>query len=257
MSRTAFSASIRRSVALRWGTEHSVELVRGKDVVPATWILPKADRAIPAVLLLHGLSSHKDRMASSVGRALAKRGVASLALDLPHHGERKKENAHDMLSRPLALIAAWRAAVKEVEGAVNWLAEQSSVDSKRIGIVGYSLGGFLALMTAAEDERIGVIALAAAGDLPDATPYAAMVRGIVDPLRAVRRLEGRALLLVNGRRDTTTRPAQAERLFAAASEPKTMLWYDGGHWPQAAVIEQTAEWVASALSSDTRRARAG
>jgi fermentation-respiration switch protein FrsA (DUF1100 family) len=74
------------------------------------------------------------------------------------------------------------------------------------------------------------------------------VRGLVDPLRAASRLDGRPLLLVNGRRDTTTRPAQAERLFAAATEPKTMTWYDGGHWPPPAAIEGAAEWVAERLS---------
>ena len=76
-----------------------------------------------------------------------------------------------------------------------------------MGILGYSLGGFLALMTAADDERLRVIALAAAGDLPDATPYASMVRALVDPPRAARKLRGRPLLLVNGRLDSTTRPA--------------------------------------------------
>jgi fermentation-respiration switch protein FrsA (DUF1100 family) len=100
-------------------------------------------------------------------------------------------------------------------------------------------------MTAAEEVRLRVIAMAAAGDLPDRTPYAALVRGLVDPLRAARRLEGRPLLLVNGKRDTTTRPEQAKRLYAAAGEPKTMLWYEGGHWPSPSAIDETAEWMSA------------
>lgn len=121
------------------------------------------------------------------------------------------------------------------------------VDATRLGIVGYSLGGFLALMTAADDERLRVVALAAAGDLPDHTPYASLIRGLVNPLRAAERLGGRPLLLVNGRGDTTTRPAQAQRLFDAAREPKTMHWYDGGHWPPAPAIESAARWTAERL----------
>jgi fermentation-respiration switch protein FrsA (DUF1100 family) len=105
-----------------------------------------------------------------------------------------------------------------------------------------------------------VFSLAAAGDLPDATPYAALLRRAVDPLRAVRKLGARPLLLVNGRRDTTTRPAQAERLFAFAEEPKRLVWYDGGHWPPPSAIDEAAEWTAQrlrALAGHTGRLQAG
>jgi Dienelactone hydrolase and related enzymes len=224
-----------------------MDLVLGKTEVPVTWIMPPGAERIPVVLLLHGLSSNKERMSSSVGRVLASRGIGSMAIDLPMHGERSAGNPRDMLSNPLGLVGAWRSAVREVRDVITWLVDQPSVDASRIAVLGYSLGGFLALMAAADDERLRVVALAAAGDLPDATPYASMVRALVDPPRAARKLRGRPLLLVNGRWDTTTRPAQAERLFAAADEPKTMLWYDGGHWPPAACLNDAADWLQSEL----------
>lgn len=219
--------------------------------MPAVWLPPSSNRPAPAALLLHGFSSAKERMAQSVGRALHARGVASLALDLPLHGERDGD-ASAIARNPLALVGAWRRAVAESRAAVSWLSEQPGVDATRVAVVGYSLGGFLALMTAAEEERLRVVALAAAGDLPDQTPYAALVRGLVNPLRAARQLRGRPLLLVNGRRDTTTRPAQAQRLFDAASEPKTLTWYDGGHWPPQSAIEKAADWVAEQLVAESR-----
>jgi uncharacterized protein len=80
------------------------------------------------------------------------------------------------------------------------------------------------------------------------------VRRAVDPLRAVRKLRGRPLLLVNGRRDTTTRPAQAERLFAYAEEPKELRWYEGGHWPPPAAIDGAAAWTAEQLRAAASRA---
>ena len=224
--------------------------------IPSVWLTPDIRSPAPAALLLHGFSSSKERMAQSVGRELRSLGVASLALDLPFHGERDGDRT--ALSRnPLALVGAWRSAIAESRHAIGWLAAQPSVDAARIGIVGYSLGGFLALMTAAEDERLRAVALAAAGDLPDHTPYASLVRGMVNPLRAAERLAGRPLLLVNGTRDTTTRPEQAKRLFAAAKEPKTLHWYEGGHWPPPTAITTAARWLADRLHdvSDARAAR--
>ena len=224
-----------------------MDLMRGAECVPAAYLLPATENPAPAALLLHGFSSSKERMSQSVGRALQRRGVASLALDLPFHGERDGGRGEIPYRNPLALVSAWRDAVREALGAVEWLEAQPEIHAARVGIVGYSLGGFLALMTAAESPNIRAIALAAAGDLPDATPYAAIVRRAVDPLRAARKLAGRPLLLVNGRRDTTTRPAQVERLFAYAEEPKELRWYDGGHWPPQTEIERTAEWMRGAL----------
>ena len=225
---------MRRATRVAHGHQQTIDLVSGRE-------------RVPAAILLHGFSSSKERMAQDVGRALLARGVASLALDLPFHGERQGAD-REIPRNPLALVGAWKTAIAEALAAVTWLGAQPGVDATRIAVVGYSLGGFLALMTAAEEQRLRVVALAAAGDLPDQTPYAALVRGLVDPLRAARRLDGRPLLLVNGRRDSTTRPAQAERLFAAASEPKTLKWYDGGHWPPPAAINGAAEWVSARLT---------
>jgi dienelactone hydrolase len=247
VSSYAFSSTVRRTVLVTHGQQHTMDLVSGRERVPAIWLLPAGGTRVPAALLLHGFSSSKERMAQAIGQALLARGVASLALDLPFHGERQGAD-REIPKNPLALVGAWKTAIAESRAAVSWLAAQPETSATQLGVVGYSLGGFLALMMAAEESRIGVVALAAAGDLPDRTPYAALVRGLVDPPRAASRLAGRPLLLVNGRRDTTTRPEQAKRLFDAAQEPKTMRWYDGGHWPPPAAIDGAAEWMAQRLS---------
>jgi len=248
MSRDGLQMSVRRERRVAGGTERVLDLARGREVIPAVWTTPASERRAPAALLLHGFSSSKERMAQTVGRELLTLGVASLALDLPFHGERDGDS-RTLSKNPLALVGAWRTAIAESRDAITWLASRSNVNADRIGVVGYSLGGFLALMTAAEDERLRAVALAAAGDLPDQTPYASLVRGLVNPLRAAQRLDGRPLLLVNGRYDTTTRPAQAERLFAAAQEPKTLHWYEGGHWPPASAIALAARWVSERLDA--------
>jgi dienelactone hydrolase len=249
MRRPHFAATVRRTVSTALGEERLLDLVHGNERVPAAFLSPQGSRAAPAVLLLHGFSSSKERMVQSVGRALQQRGVASLALDLPFHGERDGGRDEIPYRNPLALVAAWTAAVREARAAIEWLAGRQEVDAARIGAIGYSLGGFLTLMTASEEPLVRAVTLAAAGDLPDTTPYVALVRRAVDPQRAVRKLDGRPLLLENGRRDTTTRPAQAERLFAYAEEPKELRWYDGGHWPPPSAIDDVAAWMARQLGA--------
>ena len=223
--------------------------------VPAILQRSRDVAAGPAVLLLHGFSSRKERMADSIGRALLVHGVASLAIDLPLHGARDAGIEGLTLRNPLALVQKWRLAEREANRAIEYLAEHRAVDANNIGLAGYSLGAYLGIVVSAENQRIRAVALAAGGDLPNDTPFAALVRTIADPQRAARSLAGRPLLMINGRYDRTIRPDQARRLFEAASEPKEQRWYEGGHWPPPHAIEMAAEWLAARLSESATRAR--
>src|SRR5690606_241512 len=106
------------------------------------------------------------------------------------------------------------------------------------------MGAYVAVMAAAEEPAARAVVLAAGGDLPDRTPLAALVRRAADPLRAIKRLQGRPLLMVHGRDDRTILPVQAERLFAAAREPKTLRWWNAGHYLPPAAVADAADWLA-------------
>jgi uncharacterized protein len=229
--------------------------VSNGEAVPAILQLPGAKGPTPGVLLLHGFSSRKERMADSIGRVLARSGIASLAIDLPLHGAREGGVEGLSLRNPLAVVQKWRAAVREANAGVQYLAEHPSMDARRIGVGGYSLGAYLATVVAEENPLVSAVALVAGGDLPAQTPFTALVRSIADPLRAVRGLNGRPLLMVNGRFDQTVRPEQANALFAAAHEPKELRWYDGGHWPPESAIHIVADWFADHLGRSTSHSR--
>src|SRR5688500_1928666 len=93
---------------------HSLRLHVGDAVVPAILLLPAAiEHPVPAALLLHGYSSRKERMADTIGRALANRGVASLAIDLPLHGDRDAPLQRQSLLNPMALVRHWRLRSEE------------------------------------------------------------------------------------------------------------------------------------------------
>src|SRR5688500_16669232 len=177
-----------------------------------------------------------------MGLALAGRGIASLAIDLPLHGSRDDALIEEARSDPLGLVKHWNMALAEANAAMSWLGEQEEIDANKLSINGYSLGSYIALQAAAADQHIQSVIVAAGGDLP-VTPWTAMVRMMSDPIRSVKSLNGRPLLMLHGKNDRTIRPAQAQRLFDAASQPKEIRWYDTGHVLPTAAADDAASWL--------------
>ena len=250
--------TVRDERLVRGGRRIDVTFHAGAEHVPSVLLLPtsasSADPA-PAALLLHGYTSRKERMADSIGMALLARGVASLAVDLPLHGERATGQGRASFRNPLALVAQWRLALDEAGLSLGYLAARREIDRERVAVVGYSLGSFLGVTVAARDPRVRALVVAAGGDLPDDLPFDRLIRSVVDPLRSVRQLDGRPLLVVHGRRDRTVTPAQARRLFEAAEEPKELRWWDAGHWLGPAPIADAADWLAATLGAAPQKAR--
>ena len=240
------------------GRRLRVDLAVAGAAVPGLLLLPEragAGRAA-AALLLHGYASRKELMAETIGTSLLAQGMASLAIDLPLHGERDAPIQEQAMRNPLELMRQWRLALRETGVALRALGEVPGVDRGRLGLVGYSMGAFVAVLVAADEPAARAVVLAAGGDLPDRTPLSALIRRVADPLRAVRRFHGRPLLMINGRYDTTITPAQAERLYAAAGEPKALRWWNTGHYLPPAAIDDGARWLHETLVG-ARRASAG
>jgi fermentation-respiration switch protein FrsA (DUF1100 family) len=219
------------------------------EQVPGLLLLPTDRQRVPAALLLHGYSSRKERMSEIIGTSLLRRGIASLAIDLPLHGERDGDVESLSYRNPFELVQRWRLAITEARLGLRFLSEHPAIDGARLALVGYSLGSFLGVIAAAQEPLVRAVVLAAGGDLPTRLPFAAIVRSVADPLRAVRRLSGRPLLMISGRFDRTVTADQARRLFDAASEPKELRWYAGGHWPPPNEVDAAVEWLKKQLSA--------
>jgi len=230
----------------------------GGERIPAILLLPEGDvgtpsgstvNSRPAALLLHGYTSRKERMADTVGAALLQRKVTSLAIDFPMHGDREG----DLFAQrsPMQLATQWRTALAECELALGYRGARAELDRDRLGIVGYSLGAFLGITVAASHRRVRALVLAAGGDFPVGMPFEPVLRAFANPLKAARQYGGRPLLMVNGRNDRTVRPDQAERLFAAAGEPKEMRWWNCGHVLPTEAIADGCDWLAERLGGAT------
>jgi dipeptidyl aminopeptidase/acylaminoacyl peptidase len=137
----------------------------------------------PALILLHGFAGHAHNLAGLARRATAN-GYAALALSL--RGWLGSEGENDQgLRQPLDVLAA-----------IDWLARRPLVDRARIGLVGASMGGQIALLTAGHKPPIKAVAsYFAPTDLArwrEANPY---IRDYLDDLCGPEGLPVRSPLL--------------------------------------------------------------
>jgi dipeptidyl aminopeptidase/acylaminoacyl peptidase len=101
----------------------------------------------PVIVLVNGLDSTKEHMYSSGHwEELAARGISCLMLDQPGTGE-----ALRLQGLPARIdTEAWAGA------AVDYLETRNDVDATRIGIAGWSLGGYYAPRAAAFEKRFAL-----------------------------------------------------------------------------------------------------
>lgn len=134
---------------------------RGADV-PATFVRPETGPGplAPLVVMAHGHGGSRDEAGgfSRLADALARRGVASIRMDFPGCGESGEPFTENNLGNMLA----------DTRAALAFGRSQPGIDPGRTAIVGYSMGGRVAMLSL--DDGYDAVALwAPAGtDGPDA-----------------------------------------------------------------------------------------
>ena len=113
------------------------------DIHLSGWYLPSANGA--AVILLHGYGSNRLEMLSRAN-VLAAHGYGVLLYDLRAHGESEGDKR----------AFGWED-VSDVKATLDFLAGREDVDPDKIGILGFSIGGQIALRAAAEFENIAAV----------------------------------------------------------------------------------------------------
>lgn len=211
------------------------ELSSRGDRVPGRLLLPpEGEGPYPLVLLQHGLGGSKEApYLTAAAGPWVRAGAAVASIDFPLHGERASAKLPAQLLRglaggaapnasgralPLALV---RQAVADLERALDALAEHPLLDSRRIAYAGFSMGAMLGALFCGADPRprAAALALAGGGFGPAET----------DPARFIGRFAPRPLLFVNAERDEVIPRSATEALYAAAGEPKQILWFDTNH----------------------------
>jgi hypothetical protein len=114
-----------------------------------------------------------------------------------------------------------RQAVIDLRRSLDAAASLPALDSRRIAYAAVSLGSIIGATFCGVDPRpcAAALALGGGGLGPPET----------DPVRHIGRFAPRPLLFVGARHDQTIPRAATEALFAAAGEPKQLLWFDATH----------------------------
>ena len=98
---------------------------------------------MPGIVLSHGFAGARY---PKMARHLAGLGYGVLAFDFRGYGDSGGERGR--------VIPAEQAI--DIKSAVTWLTKSADVDPERIGVVGSSLGGSVAIMAVADDPRVRV-----------------------------------------------------------------------------------------------------
>ena len=132
-------------------------------VLAGTLTLPKRRGRVPAVVMITGISKHERNEGlppftpfRDIADVLGRAGIAVLRVDDrgvgASTGDFDKATSFD--------------EADDVRTELAWLKKQPQIDPKRVGLVGHSEGGFIALVVAAGDPSLAAIVLLAGSGVP-------------------------------------------------------------------------------------------
>jgi uncharacterized protein len=135
---------------LVFGWTLSLAFAQGETVVAVgngiVGILNQPESSQSAVLMLHGFGSQKDEvgnMYKNLAAALAQENIASLRIDFRGFGKSDGDTGSTTVD----------AQSEDAKAAYDYLTKVEGIDPSRIGVVGFSLGGGIAILSATEDPE--------------------------------------------------------------------------------------------------------
>lgn len=140
------------------GTETIVQI--GDEIV-GTLNVPAGAANPPAVLMLHGFGSSRDEVGNmyrQLAAELSARGIASLRIDFRGFGRSGGDTGSTTVD----------GQVKDAEAAYDSLAKGGAVNRSRIGVIGFSLGGGISTVAAAQHPGWfkSMVTWSSVGDFP-------------------------------------------------------------------------------------------
>ncbi|MFL5329425.1 MAG: alpha/beta hydrolase family protein [Gemmataceae bacterium] len=242
------------------------------NTVHAEYYRPKGPGRFPGVVILD-ITGGDQSLSRGFATYLAQNNIGALFVQMAYYGPRRPPGSKlRLLSTNVPhSIAAVRQTVLDVRVAGAWLASRPEIDASRLGIMGTSLGSFIATLAAETDPRFMRLAVLLGGgglvdafyDHPQAAPYRKVyeltggtkekikeVFASVDPITLAGNLRGRSMLMLCASRDEIVPPSAAKALWEAAGRP-TIRWYDTTHYGAALfipkILPELAEYFTAPL----------
>lgn len=232
------------------------------------WFVSSAKSTDATIILCHGRGACRSDIIPSTQHLGSRAGYNLFYFDFRNHGESGGK-----------VTSLGRLESLDLEAALEWLKKEKPDRARRVGLYGMSMGGAVAILTAARRKEFQAVAAESAFTSVNrsivrfaglfysvpawAVPYTfwwTRVRLGFDPEahspeRFVSEIAPRPLFLLQGAQDLRMPPSEGERLFSLAGEPKTLwtvpdcdhggLWEAGGREYE----EKLAEFFRGALGA--------
>ena len=215
--------------------EPEVTTVPGDGVRLAAWYFANPRESGCAVVMLHGFGGARPEVVAATP-IFWRRGCHLLLYDARGHGE----------SSP-ALLSFGARERRDLQLAVDWLAERTGLPRRRIGLIGWSYGAATAIQAATELPEVAFIvadsSFSSLGDIARVqaekqfgawarifVPGALVVSGLragfdarkAAPADAIREVQA-PVLLVHSRQDGFTPVGHSELIYAHSDKMRTRL----------------------------------
>ncbi len=224
-----------------------------KSRVSGLLAIPKLNKPnYPCMILIHSGTGRKEDWWAEDGwirgksftEKLLQTGYAVLAIDADGHGERAIN--YDYV--PLTSLAYETKEIYNItkllvqttidhRRAFDYLKTNTSIDSSRIGVMGYSIGGMICTYLCTQLPQLKVAVLCASGSEFEFTSPA------VFPLHFAPRIKDIPVLLLDGKDDTLFPASQVEDFRKLLKTKHKLIFYESGHLLPVKYLDDAYEWI--------------
>lgn len=240
--------------------------IEENNTVHGLYFQPAGKGPFPGVVVLHILGGDFI-LSQTVANALARNGVAAMAIKMPYYGERRRPgHPRRMLSRDVnEAVEGMTQAVLDIRRSVAWMKNRPEVDDIDLGVTGISLGGVMSALSAEAEPRIRKVGIQLAGGdlgksiwestqkethgfrdewLAKGGTRESFLLAIapIDPTTNGHLLKGRKVLMLAARQDEIFPNESIMALWKSIGEEPELIWLeDAGHYSALLYIMRETE----------------
>lgn len=240
------------------GSHYSAERVMlrvpdedGREV-PVRLCLPTNPPPYASVLLLHGHKLNKEWATFRFAESLAAQGIASVAYDLPDHGERARDDFAtfwDYRYELETMASGIRPSVVDGRRVLDYLSSRPEFDTEHIAVMGYSLGSYVGGILMGVDPRPLALVQNVGGankeveDLARVVPELWSAYAPFFPSYFPPEVAPRPIFMLNGVYDLVVSTNDAQYMYDSWLPPKEIAWYASGHDLPDQATDDAVAWL--------------